>query len=80
MAISFEQAIQLKHGDVIHHNELKNSNGTCQKFKVNGKVKLWKTKPNAFQIPIKRGLKEYYYLTNFNCDQVHLASECPAYP
>lgn len=77
MTITFSQAIQLKSCNSIHHNTLKNCDGkTCQVFKINGKVKLWKTKPYQFQIPIKRGLREYYYLTENNCDQFHLPDSC----
>jgi hypothetical protein len=50
----------------FEHSTLKNSDGTPMRYKRNGKNKLWKTRPNEFQIPVKRGLREYGYITHEN--------------
>lgn len=42
---------------------LKNADGTPVRYRRSGKTKLWKTRPNDFQIPIKRGLYSYGYIT-----------------
>jgi len=50
------------------HKILKNRDGTPQAFRRNGQTKTWKREPGKFQIPVKRGLKEYGYITNENID------------
>jgi len=75
--ITFEQAKNLKIGDELHHYSLKNADGTCQRWRVNGAVKLWKTRPDQIKVPIKRGMREFGYLVEWNLSDFHLASECP---
>ncbi len=33
----------------------------------NGKTQTWKTRPDAFKIPVKHGLYSYGYITQDNC-------------
>lgn len=78
MSITIEQAKQLTYGIELHHDNLKNANGkSCQVFRLNGKVKTWKRNPNRIEIPIKRGLYEYYRITEKELNQFHLSSDCP---
>lgn len=35
----------------------------------NGRTKRWKTRPDEFQIPVKYGLKECFYITQRNADE-----------
>lgn len=55
-----------------------------ERWRRNGKNKLWKTRPNNFRIPIVTGFRgPYSYLTQedlfTNC--FHLPEDCPAlYP
>jgi len=76
MEITLEQAKALRHGDIIHHNFNKNSDGSCQRWRVSGKVKTWKRSPDRVQVPLKHGLYAYDYLTENELDKVHLADEC----
>lgn len=46
-------------------------------WRRNGKTKLWKTRPNEFRIPVKRGLYEYGYITDAEQDLVHASEDCP---
>ena len=46
-------------------------------WRRNGATKLWKTRPSKFQIPIKRGLRYYAYITESNANHVHLPEDCP---
>jgi uncharacterized protein YdiU (UPF0061 family) len=69
--ITREQALELKHGDVLEHVSLKNSDGTPQRWRVNGATRTWKTRPADFRVPIKRGLREYGILSP---DTAHLFS------
>ena len=63
--MTLRQAKQLKHGDVLECQVHKNANGTPQRWKVTGKVKTWKRDKNKVKVPIKRGLYEYGYITEF---------------
>ena|SRR3990167_9913404 len=45
--------------------------------KVNGVLKVWKTRPNDFRLPVKHGLRGYGEVTPENISQYHLESECP---
>jgi len=45
-------------------------------WRVNGQVKTWSTIPCRFSVPIKRGLRDYGYLTNVNGRSFHLAGDC----
>jgi hypothetical protein len=54
---------------VFYHKELKNADGTPMRYRVNGRPKLWKTRPTDFKIPVKRGMYEHGYITHEN---IHL--------
>lgn len=45
--------------------------------RVNGKVKRWKREPDRIEIPVKRGLYEFAYITNENVADFHRADDCP---
>jgi len=85
--ITFDQAIQLKHGQRVHDihyggcTKIIEKRGAVTKhireWRVNGKVKTWKTKPGKFQIPLKFGLYDYAYLTDDNAKYFHLPDDCP---
>lgn len=70
--ITKEQALKLRHGEVIEHASLKNSDGTPQRWRVNGAIKTWKTRPSDFSLPIKRGLREFGYLSPDNAHEFNL--------
>jgi hypothetical protein len=54
---------------VFHHKTLKNADGTPLRARLNGKVKLWKTRPEEFRIPVKYGLKQCFYITQDNINE-----------
>ena len=60
--ITKEQALELYHGQVLYHVSNRNADGTPQRWRVNGKVKTWKTRPDHFRVPLKYGLYGYDYL------------------
>ena len=70
--ITLEQAKKLKHGDTLHHMSVKNADGTPARCRVNGKIKLWKTRPNEFRLPVKHGLRDCFYLGLDNADSWEL--------
>lgn len=78
-----EQAMALTRGQEIHA-------GTCTKhigshggvherhevWRVNGKMHKRKGVGLRFTVPIKHGLRDFMYLTEYNRKEFHLASEC----
>ena len=48
------------------HRTARNSDGSPVRFRVNGKVKLWKTRPTEFILPVKYGLRECFYINRVN--------------
>ena len=70
--ITLEQAKQLKHGQILHHTENKNADGTPQRWRVNGAVKLWKRSPERVKVPVKHGIKTCGYITEYDLHLVNL--------
>mgnify|MGYP007070563745 CR=1 FL=1 len=58
-AITLKQAKALKYGDRIYHRRLKNRDGSPMRFKVNGKPRTWKTRPDEVVVPLKHGMFQY---------------------
>ena len=89
--ITKDQALHLKHGDIIRrvsadtdyiiqrdiHGSLTKyyTKPVKHKWRVSGKIKLWKTRPNEFKIPIKHGLYDNWYLTHENAHLFTLDKE-----
>ena len=73
--ITREQVNQLQARDVIHETGFHNSDGTCRRWRVNGKLKSWKRRPEDFSLPIKHGMWSYTYLTHDNVKDCHLPGE-----
>jgi hypothetical protein len=67
--ITLEQAKSVSLGTIFKMKFEKNADGTLVRWRVNGKVKTWKTRPNEFSIPVKHGLYDYGYITQKN---IHL--------
>ena len=55
--ITLEAAKNLKRGDIL-------VDAHDRKWKVNGKVQTWKTRPNEIKVPLKFGLYHHDYLTH----------------
>lgn len=58
-----EQAMNARH---FEHVTLRNANGTPLRARRNGKTQTWKTRPEAFRLPIKHGLYTYGDITEAN--------------
>lgn len=57
--------------DIVNMHEFwhrieRNADGTPVRCRSNGKPRFWKTRPNDFQLPVKYGLKNCFYLTPAN--------------
>jgi len=66
--ITLEEAKNLKHGTILFMLHTRNSNGEVIRWRVNGKVKLWKRSPKKVHVPIKHGLYVHAYLHERNLD------------
>jgi hypothetical protein len=67
--ITKEIAETLSSNITLYHKNLRDSRGEPVKCRVNGKCKIWKTRPLEFKLPVKAGLYEYGYIENFNADE-----------
>jgi len=74
--ITLEQAKALKLGMVLHDETSKNSDGTCQRWRVNGQPQVWKTRPDEVRIPVKHGLYDYGQIYASELHLFHLEAEC----
>jgi hypothetical protein len=45
-------------------------------WRRNGRTQTWKTRPDAFSVPVKHGLSDYFTVTQ-HCDGWHVAMDCP---
>lgn len=60
-----------------HDNVYQNADGTCLRWRGNGRPQLWHTRPTHFRQPVKHGLREYGNITHTNGDQLHRSDDCP---
>lgn len=51
----------------FEHITAKNADGSRLRCRRNGKTKVWKTRPDDFEIPVKHGMYAYGYIHNHNC-------------
>ena len=73
--LDYAKAVKLTIGTVIYHISARNADGSPERWRVNGMVKTWKTRPGHFEIPLKYGLKGFGYLTHDNSDFFRLTEE-----
>ncbi len=73
MPITLEQAKALRPGDILYHDTHRNSDGSAQRWKVNGKVKTWKRSPERVEVPLKHGLYNYDRLSERELEVVSLS-------
>ena len=66
MKITRENVETLHRGQILHHVTVLNADKTPLRARVNGKVKLWKTSPEEFRVPMKYGIKTCFYITDLN--------------
>lgn len=64
--ITKEIAMEANYRQIFHHVSLKNADKTPARCRVNGKCKVWATRPNEFRLPVKYGLKTCFYITPEN--------------
>lgn len=62
-------AISARYRQEFHHVTFKNADKTPVRCRVNGKCKIWKTRPKDFRLPVKHGLKDCFYITPENAKE-----------
>lgn len=73
MAVTKHQA---ETEDSFHSSVYTNADGSCQRWRRNGKTQTWKTRPEDFRVPIKYGLRGFSAIEKSSADLFHVASEC----
>jgi hypothetical protein len=48
----------------LWHTTLRNADGTPLRCRSNGKCKIWVTRPSNWQLPVKHGLRQCFYITH----------------
>jgi ribosomal protein L37AE/L43A len=79
MSITMEQAKNLRIGQTLHPNTAKNADGTCQRWRVHGKVKTWKRNPTRIEVSLKYGLRNYCTINSRELELVHMPGD-PQFP
>jgi len=71
-------------GAEIHHATCKRTVGPRggvkvdqTRVRVSGRCQTWKTRPEAFRLPVKFGLRTSLAIEPHNAHLFHLASDCP---
>lgn len=62
-------------GQILHHTRATNADGSPLRCRINGRLKLWKTRPDDFRLPVKYGLKQCFYITPDNIDEWQIPAE-----
>lgn len=78
-----EQALTLTHGSEIHRGECVRLVGArngikdvIERWRVTSATQTWKTRPDEFRVPVKRGLYAYGEITERNAHEVHTSGDC----
>lgn len=72
--MTIQQAKELKQGDIIHHAEKKNTDGTPMRAKVTS-IKTWKRDLNRIEVRCKHGLYDYVTFTQDELNQIEVGDQ-----
>lgn len=70
-------AMSLNHRDEVIHVEHVDYKGHPVRARVNGALKTWKRDPRRFRLPMKYGLRECFYIDEFNAAEWMVPDERP---
>ena len=73
--MTLEQAKNLTPGQTLYCSVYRNSDGTPQRWRVNGVPKTWKRSPERVRVPLKHGLYDFDYLTELQLTELCLTEE-----
>lgn len=63
------KAQAMTHKGEFWHMYVKNADGTPVRCRPNGRCKTWATRPEDWQLSVKYGLQQYFYLSRFNAHE-----------
>jgi len=75
--LTVAQVKKMKGNETIYMIGHYNADGSPMSYRQNGKIQFWKTRPDDFRIPVKRGLYEYGAVTPDNMGIVTLDVPAP---
>jgi hypothetical protein len=61
----------------FHEEGARRKDGSCYVWRRNGQTQTWKTRPTAWRIPVKYGLRAYGQITESSAEAYHAESACP---
>lgn len=61
-----DQLSTLSRGTILFHRTIKAADGNPLRARVNGAIRTWKRNPARFQLPMKYGLKQCFYIDPAN--------------
>lgn len=64
-------AERLSVGRTLYHKTLRNEDGSALRARVNGKCRTWKREPERFELPMKHGMRDCFYITNSGAQPGH---------
>jgi hypothetical protein len=71
-SLTVDQVKKMKGNEPLYLIGYYNADGTPMNYRQSGKIQFWKTRPNDFRIPVKRGLYENGEVTPRNMGMVTL--------
>lgn len=73
VTLTKDEAVDLKHGTILHHTTKRNTDGTPMRLRVSGRCQTWVRRPDEFKLPVKYGMYESGYLTPQNAGEWYVA-------
>lgn len=66
MSVTKQTAVDSTYRQTFYHVTARNADGSAVRARVNGRCKVWKTRPNEYRLPVKYGLRHCFYITHDN--------------
>lgn len=73
--VTVTRDIALHHSGTFHHVTLRNADGTPVRCRANGVCKTWKRRPADYQLPVKHGMRDCFYITQDNAADWEITDE-----
>lgn len=67
--VTKQMAMGFLRGKTLYHTKQRNADGSAKRCRVMGVCKTWKTRPNEFRLPVKYGMFNSFYITEFNANE-----------
>jgi len=70
--LTLERAKKLTVGTTLYHITAKNADKTPARFKLIGRPKVWKTRPEKVELSLRRGLYQFFRVSEDELYQFYL--------